>query len=222
MVSMATSQPKAPAHKLRWFQYSLRSLMLLVLLVSLGMSWVAVRMKRTRQEDEAVEEIRKLGGYALYDYQFSHSGNPFDPPGPTWLRHLLGENFFAAVVEVNLTSSSLTDAGLEHLKGLTQLRTLNLIGTPVTDAGLEHLKGLTQLEELDLCGTEVTDTSMEYLKGLRQLRTLCLFGRPITDAGLVRLMGLARLQTLDLRGTWVTVEGVKRLQQALPKCEIRR
>jgi hypothetical protein len=58
-MSMATSQPEAPARKLRWFQYSLRSLMLLVLVVSVGMSWVAVKMKRARQQDKAVEEIKK-------------------------------------------------------------------------------------------------------------------------------------------------------------------
>ena len=35
----------------------------------------------------------------------------------------------------------MTDAGLEHLKGLTKLQWLDLAGTEVTDAGLEHLKG---------------------------------------------------------------------------------
>jgi len=40
-----------------------------------------------------------------------------------------------------------TDAGLEHLKGLTNLLSLTLNGCyEVTDAGLEHLKGLC------LCG----------------------------------------------------------------------
>jgi hypothetical protein len=43
-----------------------------------------------------------------------------------------------------------TDAGLAHLRGLTNLRMLVLIGTKLTDAGLEHLKGLTNLEGLVL------------------------------------------------------------------------
>jgi len=33
-----------------------------------------------------------------------------------------------------------TDAGLVHLKGLTQLRTLNLSLTQITDAGVAELK----------------------------------------------------------------------------------
>ena len=40
----------------------------------------------------------------------------------------------------------MTDAGLVHLKGLTQLQWLDLAETKVTDAGLVHLKGLTQLQ----------------------------------------------------------------------------
>jgi hypothetical protein len=50
-----------------------------------------------------------------------------------------------------------TDAGLEHIKGLTQLRTLDLTQTKVTGTGLEHLKGLTQLQTLKLLGIRSSD-----------------------------------------------------------------
>ena len=53
-----------------------------------------------------------------------------------------------------LSHTEVTDAGLEHLKLLSQLQTLDLGGTKVTDAGLEHLKDLAQLQSLDLGGTE--------------------------------------------------------------------
>jgi hypothetical protein len=224
---MATSPPEAPARKLRWFQYSLRSLFLLVFLVSIGMSWVAVKIERARRQKEAVEEIKKAGGHVSYDYQFDKSGDWLPearPPGPAWLRNLLGEDFFATVVMVGLfpLNSRVTDAGLEHLKGLTQLEWLDLMDTPVTDAGLEHLKGLTQLQELYLGGTKVTDAGLDYLKGLTQLRTLYLGNTPVTDAGLEHLSGLTQLQFLCLENTQVTDEGAKRLQQALPKCRIER
>ena len=65
-----------------------------------------------------------------------------------------------------LDGTQVTDAGLEHLKGLTRLQSLDLSGTQVTDAGLEHLKGLTQLQWLSLEGTQVTDAGLEHLKGL--------------------------------------------------------
>jgi hypothetical protein len=37
---------------------------------------------------------------------------------------------------------------LEHLNGLTGLHTLCLERTPITDEGLEHLKGLSELGSL--------------------------------------------------------------------------
>ena len=96
-----------------------------------------------------------------------------------------------------------TDAGLNRLRGLPQLRELDLGGTEVTDAGLEHLKGLRQLEKLDLYDTGITDAGLEHLKGLRQLQKLGLSGTEVTDAGLEHLKGLRQLRTLDLRLTKV-------------------
>ena len=62
------------------------------------------------------------------------------------------------VVEVSLRlSTSITDAGLVHLKGLPNLQNLSLFGTKVTDAGLVHLKALTELQELNLRDAGVAD-----------------------------------------------------------------
>jgi hypothetical protein len=217
---MASSPPEAPARKLRWFQFSLRSLLLLVLLVSLGMSWVAVKIERGRQQKEAVEEIEKLGGLVAYDYQQVYRS--VGPSGPVWLRNWLGKDLFATVVEVRFTSASGTDAELEHLKGMTQLQKLDLHGTQVTDAGLEHLEGMTKLQALWLHETKVSDAGLEYLKGMTQLQVLTLSGTKVTDAGLVHLEGLTQLEALLLIDTHVTHEGLKRLSRALPKCMIVR
>jgi hypothetical protein len=46
-------QPAQPDNKLRWYQYRLRSLFVLTLLVSLGMSWVAVKMQGYKRPREA-------------------------------------------------------------------------------------------------------------------------------------------------------------------------
>ena len=55
------------------------------------------------------------------------------------------------------------------------------------------------------------------------LKSLCLGGkRNITDAGLAHLKGLTNLTYLDLGKTQITDAGVAELQQALPKCRIRK
>jgi hypothetical protein len=55
-----------------------------------------------------------------------------------------------------------------------------------------------------------------------QLQWLYLDDTGITDAGLKHLVGLTRLQELDLHGTHVTDEGIAKLQEALPNCQITR
>jgi RND family efflux transporter MFP subunit len=104
------------------------------------------------------------------------------------------------------------DAGLECLKGLSQLRSLSLHGVEVTDAGLQNLKGLTQLQSLDLERTKVTDAGLEILKGFAKLQSLNLFGTSVTDAGLRYLDGLPNLQPLDLSHTKVTDAGLEHLK----------
>jgi hypothetical protein len=75
---------------------------------------------------------------------------------------------------LNIHDSSLSDSGLVHLKGLTNLRVVLLYRTQVSDAGLVHLKGLTNLSFLQLDGTRVTDVGVEELQralpGLRIIR----------------------------------------------------
>ena len=46
-------------------------------------------------------------------------------------------------------------------------------------------------------------------------------GTQITDFGLEHLKGLTQLHSVDLSNTGVTDDGVKRLQQMLPKCNIQ-
>ena len=50
------------------------------------------------------------------------------------------------------------------MKGLKSLRCLILGGTSVTDAGLEHLKALADLERLDVRRINVTDEDVEKLQ----------------------------------------------------------
>jgi hypothetical protein len=68
---------------------------------------------------------------------------------------------------MTLHGNGLSDAGLEHLEGLTHLKSLDLKRWQITDAGLEHLKGLTSLEGLDLAHTQVTDVGFTGVRHRR-------------------------------------------------------
>jgi hypothetical protein len=182
------------------FQFGIRSVLVFCLACSIALSWFAVERDRARRQSDILGPIRNSGGLVGYDWQLDAVVKPFgnfEPPEPDWLRKMLGEDFFEAVVGI-IDTSDLTDAGLERLKDLTQLRGLSIFHTQITDAGLVHLQGLTQLRELSLNGTQITDAGLEHLQGLTHLQELWLRGSKITDAGM------------------------DKLQKALPNCKIVR
>ena len=63
-----------PGPKLRWYQFSLRSLLLFFLFCSVPFGWLGARMQNARRQRESVEAITKLGGCVVYDYQDDGSG----------------------------------------------------------------------------------------------------------------------------------------------------
>jgi len=179
-------------------------------------------MRQAERQRKAVEAIRKEG-QVYYDYEIGESTWPVKgkPPVPSWLRKLVGDDFFSDVVAVGPAFPINADDVLsEHVSGLTALVRLNLAHAQVTDAGLEHLNGLTRLEHLVLSGTQITDAGLQYLKGLTSLECLCLDRTQIGDIRLEHLEGMTNLVLLDLRDTQVRDERVKKLQRALPNCRI--
>src|SRR5262245_37392912 len=93
-------------------------------------------------EAAAVKMIQKLGGQVVRDDKLP--GKP--------------------VVDVDLDTTKVTDAGLRELKELKSLQLLNLSGTKVTDAGLKELKELKSLRSLYLRHTKVTDAGVKELQ----------------------------------------------------------
>ena len=166
----------------RWrFQFSIRSLLFLTLIASIWGSWFGVEMRAARRQRAAVEAIQKLGGGV--DYGWSGNVNR-QPPGPAWLRRVLGEGFFGTVSSVSLMESQVTDGDMDNLKEMTQLWALVLSQAKVSDAGLEPLEGLTQLHLLHLTNTQVSDAGLKPLEGLTQLEELYLDGTRVSDVGL--------------------------------------
>jgi|GEM_PF-2798699 len=177
-------------------------------------SSITYEQARSRQQKAKVEAIEKLGGEVLYD-------NKVQLRSPA-IRQILGDDKYGTVLHVKFfASTTLTDADLVLLSGLTKLRHLVLKCTQVSDAGLVHLSGLTSLNELFLDNTQVTDAGLVHLAGLRKLQTLSLDKTQVTDAGLVQLKRLP-LAYLSLKNTQVTDAGIAELQKALPNCRILR
>ena len=127
-----------------------------------------MEMKKARRQKEAVEEFYKYNFFAMYDYHINalmfSFYQPEKPPGPSWLRNLLGDDFFCHVALLTNSHTPVTDTDLKHLKDFPQLQEVFLGRSQVTDAGLEYLEGLSRLQWLDLTNTRTTDAGVKKLQ----------------------------------------------------------
>jgi hypothetical protein len=221
----------------RYMRFSVRGLMVLVLLTAGAMGWI---VRSARIQREAVAAIKNAGGGVGYDWEWSNGksipgGKPWAPP---WLVDRIGIDYFGRVAivwllgrskkapdevyaqigrlaqteELLLLEVSLGESGLAHLDGLTDLAALDLRGTQVPDAELAHLKRCTKLLHLILAHTKVTDVGLAHLTGLTDLQWLYLGGTHISDDGLVHLKGLRNLSVLGLTHTQISDSGLTHLK----------
>ncbi|MCE9560851.1 MAG: TIGR02996 domain-containing protein [Planctomycetes bacterium] len=138
----------------------------------------------------------------------------------------------ATVASLNLGGNGIW-AGLGNLVAsphISNLSALDLGCNRIGDQGAEVLASslhLTNLTSLNLWENRITDAGVAVLAtspNFANLTALSLGGNQIGDAAaavLAESMYLGNLTSLSMSSTKVTNAGVKKLQQALPKCKIK-
>lgn len=117
--------------------------------------------------------------------------------------------------------SKLGDAEFaEFAPVIAHLVSADLSATSIGDSSAAQLKDASKLKMLRLGQTKITDNSADTLAALSELESLNLYGTEVTDALLAKLATLPKLKKLYLWQTKVTEEGVKKLKEALPECEV--
>jgi len=198
--------------KRRRFQYSLRSLLLVITVLCI---WFAYIANEARKQKNAVAQIQEMEGWVRHDYEFDEDGKNIkdaQPPGPDWLREWIGIDYFCDVTWINLIGAQVKD--LSPLEKLPNLEVLSLSYTQVSDLSplinlaklkfllvgnsqvndLSPLAGLTKLESLYLLQIPVSD--LTPLKNLTNLKLLMIWQSQVAD--LTPLAGLTNLERLDL------------------------
>jgi hypothetical protein len=240
--------PVAPPYKLRWYQYSLRSLFIFMTLCALACSWFAVRKQRAERQAQAVTCVARLGATIEYDYQYDYEQEhaldegPLDapdPPGPQWLRERLGDDLYNGWASYSVASidfqsyakgekgyvpeALVSDGDLHVLCSFPKLRYLGLTFQPITDRGIKDLGELNRLEYLDLYGTKVTDDAVHTLLKFHNLKRLNVGQTHITLEGLRRLLGETKLECLELSGNQIAdFGGWEKIKSLFPNVEIVR
>jgi hypothetical protein len=127
-MSRAESQSERTRSASWWERHAVK-LILLLLLVGVVLA-VGVPLERWYRQRQAIELVRKeLKGDVQYDYQLR--GGDYNPkavpPGPAWVRSLLGDDVFANVEGVNLSDRLIGPAtDLDVLLQFPRLRRLSV------------------------------------------------------------------------------------------------
>jgi hypothetical protein len=97
---MLVMDDKPQNKRRRWYQFSLRTLLLLITVGSALSGLMGLKLRQARRQ-QAVTAIENDGGIVKYDYQFrsyDRQSQVPTPAGPAWLRKMVGDDFFASVI----------------------------------------------------------------------------------------------------------------------------
>lgn len=204
----------------RWYcfkpQFSLRSLMVVVVLVSLASSWFAVRMHQAREQRQIVEAIQNDGGTVYYDDQCHPSGYVLDTkdwPEPFVVERTLGRDFARRVVRVAFDWRTVFDDDLvDRLRRLGTVRALDIGDARISDSALDQLDDISSVTDLwiDTGARPVKD--LQSVFSLPRLRSLYVSGRSLEPGAISQLGAAKNLRLLSLDLGWVTEQDMRALQ----------
>lgn len=145
-------------------------------------SWIPTEMVDVTNE----EALRKLGELGIKPVPLA-AGNNHLMVSFADIRNITDEHINTLkeikdqLVWLNLSYTAITDAQLDGISGLSNLRVLYLNYTGISDAGLEKISGLTELRLLSLVGTGISDSSIRTLEKLKHLTKLFLYQTTLSD-----------------------------------------
>ncbi|MCA9233273.1 MAG: hypothetical protein KDA57_21695 [Planctomycetales bacterium] len=147
-------------------RFSLRALLVAVMVVCLISAWTAARLKKLQTEQRITSMCIRLGA------SISLTGEDRG-----WIKGLHFSN-----------PTTLNDEHLMRLAKLEHLEVLHLNQTQVTGAGLEALADFPALRELHVNEWQLTPRGIQHLEELNQLRTITFWGLPSNDPRVVQVL----------------------------------
>lgn len=176
MADLTKNHPQPSIRRL--LQFSLKSALILMTLLCIGLgTWTY----RSQRQKVAVEAITEAGGEFGYSYQIVETRPPrsaralgsmivkpysyeTEPAAPSWLRNLIGDHYFITPTRLVIgTPGHFLESPMEPMT-----RTQGKFDPNC----LAHLKALPHLEELWSANVELDDADLANLRHLRKLKFL--------------------------------------------------
>lgn len=130
---------------------------------------------------------------------------------PSWITDLGGtfqKDKAGRIVEVDLTSTWITDDDLGKLAELPELRKINLSDTKIGDLGFAQLRPLKKVTHLNCFQCPyITDGAIAYIKHWANLEYLNVRGSEVTSRVFEHVAGMKKLKSLDVGFSRVNDDG---------------
>jgi hypothetical protein len=198
----------------RWFQFRLRTILIVVGLTAIPLAWIAKERKQSGFEQQLAEQLSKQGRTVILNGPYASWEIYIDRKPQGWLRDAGRLLFGERILGIECIGGSLED--LTPLGELSNLQHLAFVGTPITD--LTPLARVKSLKELGVVSTKLSDLSP--LAGLTNLHHVNLINTNVSD--LSPLSQITSLKSVDVSGAPVSEIEVFRLQLRLPNCMIHK
>lgn len=200
--------------KRRWYQFSIRSVLVLMTLAAISFGFWVSGVHRKHQALSAMRELK-----ARIEFAQTRKSRF----GEAWRRALkLVDKEYAsepvAISSLPRTKPFPNDAAVQSLADLPTLKQLTLQFTATGDEGMPYLRRLKNLEWLDLQRSQADDRALANVGGLSHLRLLNLSGTAVSDAGMHWLKNLGQVTDVFLSGTRVGDESL-RIIAGLPELQ---
>lgn len=199
---------------MRRLQFSLRTMLLAVLVTVAVLGWLVWGICRERERTAAIDELQSNGVSVTSEWR-----------GPIWLYKPLsaiGWLPFRHVVRLESYNPSYADACMQ-LERLTLFPEIEILafrqprseGKWLSDDDLCELRVLQNLRCLHLEGKQITDEGLRHLRGATRLQRLCLDRTSIRGEGLAHLTCDKELTELRLRNTLLDDRGMAESRASL-------
>jgi hypothetical protein len=218
-----------PKNRRRWFQFGLRTGLVIVTAIAIALAWHTANVNRQRA---AIARVTDLGGHVTYDYQRKPLGvgtsfyAEVQDAQVSALASWLGTDHVHNLVAVDFMRVKKTAMTVNDLQLIAQVRSVECVQFPqvasadpfhhpkttVTDEMFQALRPLPRLRELNLHSTTLDDRQLiQFVVCHRNLWLLQLANTAISDVGVERLGALTELEWMDLSATHVTDAGLDQL-----------
>lgn len=221
-------------------RFGLRSLLVLVTLLGIGLAYVGNEWHRLKKQRQIVAQIRAVGGRATYDYQFitekelSFASNPDE--SNRWIeeytsiddldegprsRYRRDEEGRVVDRQFQTPPASWLFRRILGEDAFSYVETVSFAfaDDPVGWVDPQFFTELPRLKVIVLRGSQVNDEWIGLASEVPKLRGLALYGdatSTATASGLSRLSAAKNLESLQLGGEWLhdaTLTGVAGLRQ---------